>query len=184
MIAPVPRRQWDGPPCRDRVHPLQDSVRTFPVRACKADGGKQACDRQGILAIGERRSSEGRACLMHDGVIALAPAPNRLDQGAPDTGCDARLLAIDHSPEIRFDQHRRAYCPYDGLTALVLDLRQGGVFTQSSSKAPNDALAQILRGIFPAARADPVMLRYPYDHLQAAQALDLARTSSGRETGK
>jgi spermidine synthase len=75
---------------------------------------------------------------------------------------DAILLDIDHSPESWLHPRHGEFYTAGGLGGIVEQLRPGGIFGLWSASAPTDRFLDLLRGLFPAVRAEEVRFLNPH----------------------
>ena len=131
--------------------------------------------RRGMVPLGERLTGDPRCRFVHGNFFALAETG--FDPSEPGRLFDAVLLDIDHSPRNLLHPQNAAFYSREGLTALVQQLRPGGVFGLWSDDPPEEEFMDLLRSVFTEVRADVVIFANPMLENDSRSTVYVARRS-------
>lgn len=129
----------------------------------------------GLLPLGHELTADPRCRFVHGDFFALAASEGGFDTAAPGRRYDAILVDIDHAPDALLDPRNASFYTPEGLRALAVHLRPGGVFGLWSNERPDDAFTARLGGIFAEAWAEAVTFHNPLQDAPFTQTVYLAR---------
>ncbi|WP_426687458.1 hypothetical protein [Rhodanobacter ginsengiterrae] len=131
--------------------------------------------RKSMLPLGPQLMGDRRCRLVQGDFFALAASPQGFDPESSGRRFDAILLDIDHSPEALLDERSTSFYQPDGLRALAVHLKPGGIFGLWSNDRPDPAFTARLAGVFAEAWAEPVTFDNPLQGRPFTQSVYLAR---------
>ncbi len=132
--------------------------------------------RRGLVPLGPTLVGDPRCRLVQADFFALATAPAGFDSGRR---FHAVLLDIDHSPRNFLHARHAAFYTPEGLRALAAHLHPGGVFAMWSDEPPDAGFLELLRTVFPAARAETVTIPNPLLDRTSASTVYIAPNPPG-----
>jgi spermidine synthase len=88
---------------------------------------------------------------------------------------DAVLLDIDHSPEHFLDQTNESLYTSEGLTAILNQIKPGGVFALWSNDPASEEFTVHLGKVFAAATAHDIEFPNPYTNSISVNSIYVAR---------
>lgn len=133
--------------------------------------------RTGLLPLGHRLTGDPRCGFVHGDFFALAGGDAGFDADAPGRRFDAILVDIDHSPEALLDDRSAGFYRTEGLRALMVHLRPGGVFGLWSNDPPDPRFTRHLAAVFAEAWAAPVTFDNPLQQQPVTQTVYMARSA-------
>lgn len=131
--------------------------------------------RKGMLPLGPELVGDRRCRFVQGDFFALAASPQGFDPESSGRRFDAILLDIDHSPEALLDERSTSFYQPDGLRALAVHLKPGGIFGLWSNDRPDPTFTERLAGVFAEAWAEPVTFDNPLQGRPFTQSVYLAR---------
>ncbi len=133
--------------------------------------------RNGLLPLGAGLVADPRCHFVQGDFFALAASEQGFDPDTSGRRFDAILLDIDHSPEALLDARSTSFYQPDGLRALAIHLKPGGIFGLWSNDRPDPTFTARLAGVFAEAWAEPVTFDNPLQGRPFTQTVYLARRS-------
>lgn len=131
---------------------------------------------RGLLPLGKVLAGDKRCRFVHGDFFAMARSPETgFDPLDPGSRFDAILLDIDHSPHQFLHPSNADLYTVEGLRKLAAHLRPGGVFAMWSNDPEDADFTAVLRTVFDAARAEPVVFHNPLQDREAVQCVYVAR---------
>ena len=137
--------------------------------------------RAGLLPLGTEVADDSRCTLVQGDFFAGAASTAGFDPDAPGRRFDAILVDIDHSPEALLDDRSAGFYGTEGLGALAVHLKPGGIFGLWSNDKPDSTFTERLSEIFAEAWAEPVTFHNPLQDRPFTQTVYLARTAAANE---
>ena len=100
---------------------------------------------RGLLPLGPGLTGDKRLHLAQGDFFALVNSPAQgLDPRTQGRRFDAILLDVDHSPRSVLHPSHAAFYEREGLRALAVNLKPGGVFALWSNEPPDDGFLKTL----------------------------------------
>ncbi len=134
--------------------------------------------RKSLLPLGPELVGDPRCRFVQGDFFALAASDQGFDAESSGRRFDAILLDIDHSPEALLDERSTSFYQPDGLRALAVHLKPGGIFGLWSNDRPDAAFTERLASVFAEAWAEPVTFDNPLQGRPFTQTVYLARHAS------
>jgi spermidine synthase len=134
-----------------------------------------AWHRNGLLPLGAGLVADSRCRFVEGDFFELAASEQGYDPATPGRRFDAILLDIDHSPEALLDERSTSFYQTDGLRAMAVHLKPGGIFGLWSNDPPDPVFTERLAGVFAEAWAESVTFDNPLQGKPFTQSVYLAR---------
>jgi spermidine synthase len=131
--------------------------------------------RRGLVPLGPKLTGDPRCRLVQADFFACALSREGFDPEKAGRQFDAVLLDIDHSPRDLLAPQNAAFYRLEGLRALAMHLRPGGIFALWSDDAPDDEFLDLLGTTFATARAHIVTFPNPVLESESASTVYVAR---------
>lgn len=133
----------------------------------------------GLVPMSEMLTADARCELRQGDFFELAR--QGLDVNIPGREFDAILVDIDHSPKHYLDPENKSLYTAEGLAAIKLQLRSGGMFALWSNDAADDEFTEHLRSVFGTATAHDVDFPNPYSGATSINSVYVSVNSRASE---
>ncbi len=130
--------------------------------------------QRGLVPLGPKLTGDARCRLQLGDFFALATSESGFDLQQPGRRFDAILLDIDHSPRDLLHPLNASFYTPEGLGALAVQLRPGGIFAMWSDEAPDEEFMQTLDTAFASSRAHVVTFPNPLLESESASTVYVA----------
>jgi len=133
--------------------------------------------KNGLLPLGPGLTGDPRCSFVLGNFFELAGDGDGFDAQSPRRQFDAILVDIDHSPAFVLAPENAAFYEPEGLKALALHLKPGGVFGLWSNDLPDEEFTARLGTVFESAYAEEVTFANPHQSDDFTQTIYLALTA-------